>query len=116
MYFVAIDDYVNVTLPGNLPCMVGTVISVAGERSAAGYKIMMQFPNEGGTTLIGRLVVDDAEVKNIQDDRIERLALALAIVHIGDSDCLGRMGRELEKLLLAKYPRLLPWEDDNDND
>ena len=60
------------------------------------------------------IFIPKEEIENIPDDRIERLALALAIVHIGDSDFLGRMGRELEKRLLAKYPRLLPWEDDDD--
>jgi len=57
---------------------------------------------------------EDGAVTNIPDNRIERLALTLASVHIGDTDCLGKMGRELEKRLMSKYPDLEPWKEDDD--
>ena len=61
-----------------------------------------------------RIGVQDGEAANIPDNRIERLALTLANAHIGDGDCLGKMGRELEKRLMLKHPGLEPCEEDDD--
>jgi hypothetical protein len=50
------------------------------------------------------------------DEKLSRLALTLAVVHIGDGDILGEIATDLKRLILLYYPKMVPFEDQEARD